>query len=173
MNWRANKFWKEAAGAVIWGAQSWPGEPRRARRGDVKFLLLEVLAERSAHGYDIIRDLESRREGYRPSAGSVYPTLQMLEDGGFVTSQTVDGKRVYTITDAGRELLAGREAEPGEAGHESPFCAEMGDVKAAAFKLAAAVMQTVRAGDPETMRRAREILDRARKELYGILAETS
>ena len=64
------------------------------RRGDMKYPVLELLAEGPRHGYQIIRDLEERNEGYRASPGSVYPTLQMLEDGGFVSSETVDGKRV-------------------------------------------------------------------------------
>ncbi len=75
-------------------------------RGDLKYVILELLRERPRHGYDIIRALEDRFHGaYRPSPGSVYPTLQMLEDGGYVTSEQVDGKRVYTITDAGIEAL--------------------------------------------------------------------
>src|ERR1700682_1634015 len=85
-----------------WGEFEGPawGGPRRMRRGDVKYLLLETLREGPMHGYDVLRKLEERHEGrYRPSAGSVYPTLQMLEDGGFLTSETVEGKRVYAITD--------------------------------------------------------------------------
>ena len=78
----------------------------RARRGDIKFLILEVLADGPRHGYDIITELENKSNGrYRPSAGSVYPTLTMLEEGGYITGSAADGKRVFTITDAGRELL--------------------------------------------------------------------
>src|SRR5262245_23199000 len=78
----------------------------RARRGDVKFFILDVRSAGPRHGYDIIAALEQKSGGrYRPSPGSVYPTLQLLEDGGFVTSAAKDGKRVYSITDAGRELL--------------------------------------------------------------------
>ncbi len=78
----------------------------RARRGDIKFLILEVLADGPRHGYDIITELENKSNGrYRPSAGSVYPTLTMLEEGGYITGNAADGKRVFTITDAGRELL--------------------------------------------------------------------
>src|SRR5579883_136068 len=79
-------------------------EQARMRRGDVKFALLSALLKRPMHGYDIMQEVEEASGGrYRPSPGSVYPTLQMLEDGGFVTSQVVDGKRVYEITASGRK----------------------------------------------------------------------
>jgi len=64
----------------------------RARRGDVKYLLLEILKDGPKHGYEMMTELEGRFRGYRASAGSVYPTLQMLEEGGFVTSEQVDEK---------------------------------------------------------------------------------
>src|SRR6266852_3133281 len=68
-------------------------------RGDVKFALLELLRERPMHGYEMMKALEEKSGGfYRPSPGSVYPTLQMLEDGGLVTSNEVEGKKVYSIT---------------------------------------------------------------------------
>ena len=160
------RAWRHWAGD--WGA--WGGwAPGRVRRGDMKFRILEVLAERPLHGYDIIRTLEERHDGYRASPGSIYPTLQMLEDGGFVTSETVDGKRVYTISDAGRKLLAERtpEADTDDDGDDrSPWV----DLRAAAFKLGSVVVQSARESDPATLARVREILDRARREIYAILA---
>src|SRR5215216_709521 len=82
-----------------------PGR-RRQRRGDIKYALLELLAEQPRHGYEMIKELEQRYGGfYRPSPGSVYPTLQMLEDEGHLTSEMVDGKRIYTITESGQRLL--------------------------------------------------------------------
>src|SRR5579871_2146742 len=88
----------------------YPGQRDRFfGRGDLKYVILELLKDQPRHGYDIIRALEERMRGaYRPSPGSVYPTLQMLEDGGFVASEQVAGKRVYTITDEGRTELAKR-----------------------------------------------------------------
>jgi len=150
----------------VW--EDWPGEAR-ARRGDVKFLILEVLAERPMHGYDVMRTLEERRGGaYRASPGSVYPTLQMLEEGGFLTSEQSEGKRVYTITDSGRQLLAGRTAQeenddPGQDGRIG--------LRIAAVKLAAAVVQAARTHDGVTEARAKEILDRARRDIYKLLAD--
>lgn len=139
----------------------------RARRGDVKYLVLEVLTESPRHGYQIIGAIEERR-GFRPSAGSIYPTLQLLEDGGFVTAAEVDGKRVYTITDTGRALLANRV----ENGDDSDDDGEMGPrlrLKQSAVKLASAVMGA-RGTDDATLEKIRTILDRARKEIYAILA---
>ena len=72
------KAWRHGFGEGAW---QWAPE-RRMRRGDMKYRILELLAERPRHGYDIIRDLEEKYEGYRASAGSVYPTLQLLEDYG-------------------------------------------------------------------------------------------
>jgi DNA-binding PadR family transcriptional regulator len=88
-----------------------PGR-RRGRpfeRGELKFLILDLLTEQPRHGYDIIRALESRSDGfYTPSPGVIYPTLQLLEDQGAVTGTEQDGKRVYAITETGRRLLAER-----------------------------------------------------------------
>lgn len=81
--------------------------PRRLfAKGDIKYVFLDLLRERPMHGYEIIRALEDRFHGhYSPSAGSVYPTLQMLDEAGYVSSTERDGKKVYTVTDKGREFL--------------------------------------------------------------------
>jgi DNA-binding PadR family transcriptional regulator len=127
-----------------------------------------MLAETPRHGYEIIGAIEEKR-GFRPSAGSIYPTLQFLEDGGFVTSAEVDGKRVYTITDAGRTLLADRTErdEDGEETDEVPSARHR--LKHAAIKLAAAVMGA-RGADEPTLEKVRAILDQARKDIYALLA---
>ena len=153
-------------GAAAWGGNWGAGWGGRARRGDVKFLVLELLSDGRKHGYEIIRGIEERR-GVRPSAGSVYPTLQMLEDGGFVTAEQVDGKRVYTITDSGREMLANRSVEAEGDEDEGPDARHR--LKEAAMKLGAAVVGS-RGSDDATIDKIREILDRARKEIYAILA---
>jgi len=88
-----------------WDFGQW-GHGRMFRRGDFKYLILDLLKDKPRHGYEIIRDLEERSLGfYSPSPGTVYPTLQYLEDMGYVTSKDVDGKRVYTITEAGLKFL--------------------------------------------------------------------
>lgn len=76
-------------------------------RGDLKYALLGLLQEHPKHGYEMIKDLEDRSGGfYSPSAGAIYPTLQLLEDRGWVSVETAEGKKVYTITDEGRKALA-------------------------------------------------------------------
>ncbi len=84
----------------------WGGE-RMFRKGDFKYLILDLLKDKPRHGYEIIRELEERFHGfYSPSPGVVYPTLQYLEEMGYVTSKEQDGKKVYTITDEGLKHLA-------------------------------------------------------------------
>jgi DNA-binding PadR family transcriptional regulator len=88
------------------------GGPRMFGHGHLKFVLLDLLQERPKHGYEMIKDLQDRSSGfYTPSAGAVYPTLQLLEDRGWVTSETVEGKKVYAITDGGRAALAEHNQE--------------------------------------------------------------
>ena len=75
-------------------------------KGDLKYVILDLIKEKPYHGYEIIRELEDRFHGfYSPSPGSVYPMLQLLEDLGYVSSSERDGKKVYTITDAGKAFL--------------------------------------------------------------------
>jgi DNA-binding PadR family transcriptional regulator len=141
----------------------------RMRRGDIKFYLLEILKEKPMHGYEIINELERRSGGYRPSPGSVYPTLQMLEEGGFLTSEQVESKKVYTITDEGIKLLEKRGAASFEA---NPKMAQTVEIRKAFMKLGAAVMDGVRDGDEETVKRIGEIVNKARRDIYSILAES-
>ena len=80
----------------------------RMRRGDIRTALLAILVEEPGHGYDLIQRLEEKTAGaWRPSPGSVYPTLQLLEDEGLVRSIERDGKRVFEITDQGRAEATG------------------------------------------------------------------
>ena len=79
-------------------------------KGDLKYVILDLIKDKPIHGYEIIRELEKRFHGfYSPSAGSVYPTLQLLEDLGYVKPLEQDGKKVYTITEEGRKFLFERE----------------------------------------------------------------
>ena len=149
-------------------AKEWGCEVPRMRRGDIKFLLLEIIKEGPRHGYEIINGLESRFRGYRPSPGSVYPTLQMLEEGGFVTSKEVDGKKVYTITEAGLNLLE----ERGERSYKQPpQMDEIVQLTESLGKLGAAVFGA-RGTDEATMKRVAEILNQARKDVYSVLADS-
>jgi DNA-binding PadR family transcriptional regulator len=79
---------------------------RMFKKGDMKYVILDLLKDKPAHGYDITLALEERFHGlYSPSAGSVYPVLQLLEDMEYVTSVVGEGKKIYTITDAGKHFL--------------------------------------------------------------------
>ena len=79
-------------------------------KGDLKYIILDLLKDKPSHGYEIIRALEDRFYGlYTPSAGCVYPTLQLLEDMGYVSSSERDGKKVYTITEEGKKFLNERQ----------------------------------------------------------------
>jgi len=166
-------FWGRRGG---WGDMGFGGPPRggrRARRGDVRTAVLAVLADRPLHGYDVIRELEQRSGGaWSPSPGSIYPTLQMLEDEGLVTGQEQDGKRVYSLTDAGRaELQERREraggADPWDHGGVPEGFAKLRD---AGFQLGAAAMQAARTASPEQLDEVTGILSEARRKIYEILA---
>ena len=79
-------------------------------RGDLKFVILRLISKQPMHGYEVMKALEEESKGYyRPSPGSVYPTLQMLEDEGYVTVEEQEGKKIYTITDEGAAYLGENE----------------------------------------------------------------
>jgi DNA-binding PadR family transcriptional regulator len=103
---RGNPF-GQGWGAWGKGASGGPGfKWRFFDRGDLKYVILRMLKNKPMHGYEVMRALEEESGGwYKASPGSVYPTLQMLEDQGFVSAQEQDGKKVYSVTDAGRKHL--------------------------------------------------------------------
>ena len=146
-----------------------PGGPRRRmRRGDIRVAVLAVLAEEPRHGYEVIQALEDKTGGaWRPSPGSIYPNLQLLEDEGLARSVERDGKRVYELTDAGRAEAAARLEESG-----APWeGAEGGGLRAATMQLMGAARQVGAAGSAEQVERAIAIVTDARKQLYRLLAE--
>ena len=154
------------------GPPPWAGH-HRARRGDVRWALLHVLEDGPRHGYELIRELEARSGGrWRPSAGSVYPTLQLLEDEGLVTSEDREGKRVYAVTDAGRQALA----EQQQGGHQWTPPWEGADdehapLREAAMSLMAAAMQAASSGNEQHRQVALDALNQARRTIYAALAE--
>lgn len=144
---------------------------RSVRRGNVRFAILSVLRDRPMHGYQVIQELESRTNGrWRPSAGSVYPTLQLLEDEGMLTSDEVEGRRTYSLTDAGQR--AADEHPLSSGGWLETDTAEDGPDLGSLFKsVAQASMQIQRIGSARARESARGILTDARKGLYRILAD--
>jgi DNA-binding PadR family transcriptional regulator len=153
-----------------------PGE-RFFGRGDLKVVILELLTDQPRHGYDIIRALEDRMRGhYRPSPGSVYPTLQMLEDLGYVTSAQQEGKKVYTITDEGRRYLEEQQSTVDDIRSRiatawgSAQRPEIGDLMYEVQQFAATLFRhgTRSFQDAERLKKLREIVARARAEVEAL-----
>jgi DNA-binding PadR family transcriptional regulator len=147
-----------------------PGRGPQVRRGDVRTAILALLAEEPMHGYQIIGQLGERSGGmWRPSAGSVYPTLQQLEDEGLVKGVENEGRTVYTLTDSGK--TAAEQASKGPLPWNMPGSDEQAGLYDVFRPLAAAVAQVSQVGSPETKEKARTILIEARRSLYRLLAE--
>jgi DNA-binding PadR family transcriptional regulator len=151
----------------------WRGRGRGRRgRGDVRAAILALLAERPMHGYEMIQELEARTGGvWRPSPGSVYPTLQLLEDEGLIAGEEGEGRRRFALTDAGR-------AEAERQDQRAPWEQVTAGVAPAAWSLRDAIAQVAQAswsvgsaGTEAQQARALEILHDARRRLYAILAE--
>ena len=151
------------------------GRGPRVRRGDVRAAILDLLAEgQSWNGYQLIQEIGARTQGvWRPSAGSVYPALQQLEDEGLITAEAgEDRRRNYTLTDEGRTYVAAHADEL-----RASWDAVTGSVDDAAFQLhnlsrqvMMATMQVAQAGTPAQVKQASKILADTRKALYRILA---
>ncbi|MBM9509158.1 PadR family transcriptional regulator [Actinacidiphila acididurans] len=162
-----------------WGGGPWGpggrgrGGPRgRARRGDVRASILALLKDRPMHGYEMIQEIADRSGGaWRPSPGSVYPTLQLLEDEGLISSVSEGGKKLFTLTDTGRaEADAGPEAPWEDAGRGVDWDA-LNEIRKAGGGLIEAFRQVWATGTPEQRDKALTVVNEARKKLYLILAE--
>ena len=148
-----------------------PGGPRM-RRGDIRIALLSALTDGPAHGYELIQRLEQRTEGrWRPSPGSVYPTLQLLADEGLVTSTDGSGsKRLFELTDEGRTAAEALDAPPWE---EMAQDLDPDDVslRTAIGQLMGAAFQVHHAATGTQKTRAIAAINEARREIYAILGE--
>ncbi len=125
------------------------------------------------HGYEMIKEIEERSEGaWTPSAGSIYPTLQMLEDEGLIRGEDSGGKRRFTLTDEGRAEREGKaeEAAPWDAVREGAPTGHMA-LRNSVGKLFAAVRQVGQTGDEAQRKQVTELLDETRRKVYAILAE--
>jgi DNA-binding PadR family transcriptional regulator len=145
----------------------------RVRRGDVRAAILDVLSTQPMNGYQIIQQIAERSGGaWKPSPGSVYPTLQQLEDEGLVEGSDDEGRRMLRLTDAGRGYVA-EHPEEMEATWK-PFDTrgeETHELKPVIGQVMAAVWQIVMSGNRQQQAEAAEILADARRRLYGLLAE--
>ena len=143
----------------------------RRRRGDGRLALLMLLAEEPRNGYQLMQAIEERSDGrWRPSPGSVYPTLAQLEDEGLVQATERDGAKLFELTDAGREQLAeSSDAAPPWADDDQ----EVGfyDLRQLIGDVARAAAQVSHAGTESQIERAREVMKNARRTLYRILAD--
>ena len=167
-----------SAGFDIWEAvdglrEAFASRPAgRMGRGDIRTAILVALAEEPMHGYQIIQAIEARTDGaWKPSPGSIYPTLQLLADEGLVTGEQVGERKVYTLTDAGRETASESASGPLPWGARGEKHAERIALPKAGAKLAQAAAQVAHSGTPEQTERAIAIIDDARRKLYAILAE--
>ena len=160
-------------GGPPWGPM-WAGGGRgpKARRGDVRAAILAVLSE-PMNGYQIIQEIAERSGGvWKPSPGSIYPTLQQLEDEGLVRQETEGGRRAFTLTDEGKAYVAEHADEvnaPWQAMSEAS--SDDDGLKPLIGQVAAAVWQILAVGTPEQQAQGREALIELRKRLYAILAE--
>jgi DNA-binding PadR family transcriptional regulator len=155
------------------GPTGFGGGAPRARRGDVRQALLTLLAEEPRNGYQLMQEIERRSEGvWRPSPGSVYPALQQLEDEGLVRPEESDGRKLFHLTEAGRAAAAETSGEnaPWDAVSES-VDSDVWELFNVARQVGMAIFQIAQAGTAEQNAAAREVLNNARRSLYGILAE--
>lgn len=154
-------------GAALHGLRR-PGGRGGARRGEIRPLILAVLATKPMHGYEVIQALELQSSGrWRPSAGSVYPTLQQLADEGLVTSEELEGRRTYTLTEAGRAAAA---AAPSPRPWDEP-AGDQPDLRRVALQLVGAVMQIQQVGSTHARTETLRILGETRRQLYRLLAD--
>jgi len=155
-----------------------PWKERVFHKGDLKYVILDLIKDKPRYGYEIIRSLEERSHGfYTPSAGAVYPTLQMLEEIGYVTATERDGKKVYTITNAGLDFLTKQKDFTDEIKgqikrHWNPDnMAEIGKTMNEFGKFRSLFGHRLRKLDPDKMQRIRKIISRAREDIEDIMTE--
>lgn len=158
------------------------GTHRMFHKGDFKYLILELLKDKPHYGYEMIRELEERFHGfYSPSPGTVYPTLQYLEDMGYVTSHEQDGKKIYTISAEGLKFL---ESESGSVDdlrermhrgwdqwRSSELRDQFRDVMGEIAELGRLIARRARSMNRDKMKRIGEVLKKAYAEIEKIIAE--
>lgn len=149
----------------------------RMKRGDVRAAILRLLLESPMHGYQIISEIQSRSGGvWKPSAGSVYPALQLLVDEGLITAKEKEGRRTYTLTDAGRETAETDSAAtaPWETGtdRQDRFSIPSGprsELAKSGIKLARAAAEVARRGSSDQIAEAGKVIDEATTKLLAML----
>jgi DNA-binding PadR family transcriptional regulator len=160
-----------------WG--NWAFDPPwgRSRRffgtGEVRIAILSLLSEKPRHGYELMKEMETRSGGsYRVSAGTMYPALQQLEDEGMIVSETQDGRRVYQLTALGKQELERERATAEDIWRRTSDWGEWGQwiVGSPLGPLMKATFRAMKHAtrEPEMRKRVEEILERARRELEDL-----
>ncbi len=158
------------------GARRDPGHGGRGRgrgkRGDVRAAILKLLTERPMHGYEMIQEIAERSsELWKPSPGSVYPTLQLLEDEGLIVSgENAGSKKLFELTEEGRAAAEKIETAPWTEIAEGADPTQM-NLRNAIRQLIGAVRQSAFTASPEQQQRIVGIVNNARREIYQILGE--
>jgi DNA-binding PadR family transcriptional regulator len=142
------------------------------RRGDVRAAILALLAERPMHGYEMIQEIAARSQDlWRPSPGSVYPTLQLLVDEGLIVGSESEGsKRLFELTDAGRAAAGKVETPPWEEIADGIDPSHI-NLRTVTGQLLGAIAQSAYAATPEQQQRVIDVVNNARREIYTILGE--
>jgi DNA-binding PadR family transcriptional regulator len=158
-------------------------QPPFFARGAVKFVILEMLQEKPQHGYEIMKGIESRGDGfYTPSPGAIYPTLQMLEEMGYVVSHTAGNKKIYEITAEGKLYLAENKENmenvfpaPGEMPFANKLEPDVRDTLEELRNLAGTVVRGGRAPRrlrPEQYKEIQKVLKQARIDIEAVIKKT-
>lgn len=164
------------------GGRGGPGDPGwrgrrgtpRVGRGDVRAAILSLLAEQPLHGYEIMQQISERSGGiWRPSPGSVYPALQLLEDQGWVRSEQSEGRKVYHLTDAGREYVQQHKEALDAAWVAVTDTVDEGvlELRSLLDQVSTALGQVAQVATVAQISEARELLVNTRRRLYRILAD--
>ncbi|MER7199278.1 MULTISPECIES: PadR family transcriptional regulator [Streptomyces] len=155
------------------GGRGGRGGPRgRARRGDVRASILALLKDRPMHGYEMIQEIAERSGGaWKPSPGSVYPTLQLLEDEGLIASESEGGKKLFALTESGRSAADEGPDAPWEEAGRGVDWDTLNEIRQAGFGLMEAFGQVWKTGSKEQREKALTVINDARKKLYLILAD--
>ena len=169
--------WDQFGGGPFGGGRGAPfgGGRGRKRRGDVRLALLMLLAEEPRNGYQLMQTIEERSGGrWRPSPGSVYPTLAQLEDEGLIRGIERDGTKLFEITDEGRHRLSQSKVDPAPwEEDEDPDAPDLHRMASAVIQIGKAAWQVAQEGDERQIERAYETLAETRRSLYRILAQDS
>jgi DNA-binding PadR family transcriptional regulator len=157
------------------GGGPFGGGRGRRRRGDVRVALLMLLAEEPRNGYQLMQTIEERSGGrWRPSPGSVYPTLAQLEDEGLIRGIERDGTKLFELTEQGKERLEESTVDPApweEA--DDPATHSLSEIGSLIIQIGKAAWQVVQEGDERQVEKASQTLAETRRALYRILAQDS